>query len=93
MSCESTEEFLERIKESLEDNDWNFIKTSVEKYEIIKNQRCKRFQTYYKKNKNKYNCDTCDKSFVSNQSLGKHNKSKKHNSMLEKQNKVLFNSS
>jgi hypothetical protein len=85
---ESTEEFLERIKESLEDNDWNFIKTSVEKYEIIKNQRCKRANTFYKKNKNKYRCDTCDRSFVSNQSLGKHNNSKKHNSMLEKQNKV-----
>jgi len=86
MSCESTEEFLERIKPSLENNDWNFIKTSVEKYEIIKNQRCKRASNFYKKNKNKnkYRCDTCDKSFVSMQSLGKHNNSKKHNSMLEK---------
>ena len=84
MSCESTEEFLERIKPSLENNDWNFIKTSVEKYEIIKNQRCKRASNFYKKHKNKYRCDTCDRSFVSNQSLLKHNNSKKHNSMLEK---------
>ena len=93
MSCESTEEFLERIKDSLEDNDWNFIKTSVEKYEIIKNQRCKRASNFYKKHKNKYRCDACDRSFVSNQSLNKHNNSKKHNSMLEKQDKVHKHSS
>ena len=48
MSCETTEEFLERIKPSLENNDWNFIKTSVMKYEIIKNQRCMRASNFYK---------------------------------------------
>ena len=87
MSCETTEEFLERIKESLGDNDWNFVKKNIEKYEIIKNQRCKRASNFYKRNKNKYSCETCDRSFVSNQSLGKHNNSKKHNFMLEKQKK------
>ena len=73
-------EFLKNIKERLTHGEWNYIRTSLTKVEILRNQSRTRSKRYYEKiSKNKkYYCEICDKHLSTKQTFQKHNKTGNH---------------
>ena len=83
---EIDKEFLKSIKESLTDNQWNYVRKSLTKVEIIRNQTQTNSKRYYEKlRKNKKHlCETCDRYFSTKQGLQKHEQSTAHKKRINK---------
>jgi len=83
---EIEKEILESIKESLTDNQWNYVKKSLTKVEIIRNQTQTNSKRYYEKlrKSKKHLCETCDRYFSTKQVLQKHEQSNLHKKRVNK---------
>lgn len=76
----TNKEILESIKDILSTHEWEYVRKSLTKVEILRNQSRARGKRYYEKiSKNKkYYCSFCDKHLATKQTLQKHNKTKNH---------------
>ena len=80
MTSQQDKEFLESIKERLTDGEWNYIRKSLTKVEIIRNQSHKRSKKYYEKisKSKKHYCEVCDKYLSTKQVLKNHKRTEAH---------------